>query len=115
MAGEHSRVLEEAVGGEAEVPRLEVIATDSSSEGDTRDWSRDDTGDQDEESGAVDPREFAWSYDFGPSTITVGRIRQLEALGYFAEAFAHELGEEVIPEPAADEAVVFEEFFAVGL
>jgi hypothetical protein len=37
MAGEHSRVLEEAVGGEAEVPRLEVIATDSSSEGDTRD------------------------------------------------------------------------------
>jgi hypothetical protein len=47
--------------------------------------------------------------------VTVGRIRQLEALGYFAKGSACEPGEEVILERAANEAVVFEEFFAVGL
>jgi hypothetical protein len=57
MAGEHSTVLEEVVGGEAEVPRPEVIATDSFSGEDTSDRSRDDIGDQDEESGTVDPCE----------------------------------------------------------
>jgi hypothetical protein len=45
MAGECSLVPEEVVGGEAEVPQLEVTATDSSSREDTRDRSRDDTGD----------------------------------------------------------------------
>jgi hypothetical protein len=89
--------------------------TDSSSGGDTSDRSRDDTGDQYEESGVVDPRESTRSYDFGPSIITVGCIRQLEALGYFAEGSAREPGEEVIPKPAANEAVVFEDFFVVGL
>jgi hypothetical protein len=91
--------------------RLEVDVTDSSSEEDTSDRSRDDTGDQDEESGNMDPRESLGSYDFGPSTVTVGRIRQLEALGYFAECSACESGEVVILEPVAGEAVVFEEFF----
>jgi hypothetical protein len=36
-------------------------------------------------------------------------------LGYFVEGSAREPGEEVIPELAADEAIVFEEFFDVGL
>jgi hypothetical protein len=57
MAGDHSPVPEEVVGGEAEVPRPEVTMTDSSSREDTSNRSRDDTGDQDEESGAVDPCE----------------------------------------------------------
>jgi hypothetical protein len=57
MAGEHSPVREEVVGGEAEVPRPEVTVTDSSSREDTSNRSRDDTGDQDEESGAVDSCE----------------------------------------------------------
>jgi hypothetical protein len=57
MAGEHSLVHEEVVGGEAEVPRPEVTATDSSFREDTSDRSRDDTGDQDEESGATYPHE----------------------------------------------------------
>jgi hypothetical protein len=57
MAGERSAVPEEVVGGEAEVPRPEVTMTDSSSREDTSDRSRDDTGDQDEESGVVDPCE----------------------------------------------------------
>jgi hypothetical protein len=48
-------------------------------------------------------------------TFTVGRIRQLEALGYFAKGSGPEPGEEVILELADDEAVVFKEFFAAGL
>jgi hypothetical protein len=75
MVGEHSPVLEEAVGGKAEVPQPEVAATDSSSGGDTSDRSGVDTSDQDEESGVVDPHQSEKSYDFGPSTMTVGRIR----------------------------------------
>jgi hypothetical protein len=75
MASDHSPVLEEVVGGEAEVARPEVTVTDSSSGGGTSNRSGDDTGDQDEESGVVDPRESAQSYDFGPSTVTVGRIQ----------------------------------------
>jgi hypothetical protein len=63
----------------------------------------------------VDPHESSWSYDFSPSTVTIGHIRQLEALGYFAKGSACELREEVIPELATDEAVVFENFFATGL
>jgi hypothetical protein len=39
----------------------------------------------------------------------------LEALRYFIEASTREPGEETIPEPADDEAVMFNEFFAVGL
>jgi hypothetical protein len=36
-------------------------------------------------------------------------------LRYFAEGDARAPGEETVPEPADDEAVVFEEFFAAGL
>jgi hypothetical protein len=115
MAGEHSLVLEEAIGGEVEVPRPEVTVIDSSFGKNTSDRSKDDTGDQDEESGVVDPCESSQSYDFGLSTVTVGHIRQLEALGHFAEGSAREPREEVIPKPATDEAVMFEEFFAAGL
>jgi hypothetical protein len=61
----------------------------------------------------MDPRESAWSYDFGASTITVGHIRQLEALGYFAEGSACEPGEEVVLNPADDESIVFEEIFSI--
>jgi hypothetical protein len=74
MAGEHSLVLEEAIGGEVEVPRPEVTVTDSSFGKDTSDRSKDDTGDQDEESGVVDPCESSRSYDFGLSTVIVGHI-----------------------------------------
>jgi hypothetical protein len=48
MAGKHSPVLEEAVGGEVEVPCSKVAMTDLPSGGDTSDRSGDDTGDQDE-------------------------------------------------------------------
>jgi hypothetical protein len=39
----------------------------------------------------------------------------LEALGYFIEGSAREPGEEVVPYPDDDEAVVIEEFFTAGL
>jgi hypothetical protein len=45
----------------------------------------------------------------------VGRIRQLETLGYLVEASTREPREETILEPADDKAIVSEEFFAVGL
>jgi hypothetical protein len=38
----------------------------------------------------------------------------MEALGYFVEGSACEPEEEVILEPVADEAVVFEDFFVAG-
>jgi hypothetical protein len=41
----------------------------------------------------------------------VGHIQKMAWLGYFAERTMWELGEEVIPEPVEDEAIVFEEFF----
>jgi hypothetical protein len=63
----------------------------------------------------VDPREYARSYDFGASSVTVGRIRQLESLWYFTEGYAHEPGEETASEPIDNEAIFFEVFFAVGL
>jgi hypothetical protein len=56
MAVELFSVLEEVVGGEAEVPWPEVTMTNSSSGGDTIDRSEDGSGDRDEESGVVDPR-----------------------------------------------------------
>jgi hypothetical protein len=50
----------------------------------------------------------------GASSVTVGRIRQMESVGYFTEGSAHESGEEIVPEPNSDEAVIFEEFFIAG-
>jgi hypothetical protein len=63
----------------------------------------------------MDAREAERSYDFGPSTVTISRIQQLEALGYFIKGHACEPGEEVVPDLGNDEAVVFEEFFVAGL
>jgi hypothetical protein len=63
----------------------------------------------------VDLHKLVQSYDFRMSSVTVGRIRQLESLRYFAKGSAHEPGEETVPEPNHDEVVVFEEFFMAGL
>jgi hypothetical protein len=50
-----------------------------------------------------------------PLTITVSRIRGMIDRGYFTEGMGREPGEETVPEPHPDEAVVFEEFFTIGL
>jgi hypothetical protein len=75
MASEHSPGFKEAVGGKAELPRPDVDVIDLSSRGDISERFGDDTGDQDKESGVIDPRESAQSYDFGPSIVTIGRIQ----------------------------------------
>jgi hypothetical protein len=115
MEGERSSVPEKIAAGKTKVFRLEATATGSSSRGDSGDGSGDGSDGHDEERGAVDPREAGHSYDFGPLIITIGRIRQLEALGYFIEGSAREPGEEVVPDPGDDEDAMFEEFFAAGL
>jgi hypothetical protein len=115
MEGNRSPVPEEVVTGEAEVSWPDATASGSSSGGDSGDRFRDGTDGHDEESGTVDLREVERSYDFGSATVTVGCIRQLEALGYFIEGSAHEPSEEVVPDPGGDGAVVFEEFFAARL
>jgi hypothetical protein len=115
MEGERSPVPEEIVASEVEVSRPEATATGSLSGGDSGDQSGDGTDGHDEESGTVDPRRSKQNYDFGPSTIIVGRIRQLEALGYFIEGSACEPSEEVVLHPSNDKAVMFEEFFAARL
>jgi hypothetical protein len=55
------------------------------------------------------------SFLFGPSSITVSRVHEIINIGYFAEGMGRERGEETVPEPHPDEAVVFEEFFSAGL
>jgi hypothetical protein len=52
---------------------------------------------------------------FGSLTIIVGKIKEMEEKGYFVkdEACAH--GAETMPEPRADETMVFEDFFVAGL
>jgi hypothetical protein len=118
MSEECSPLLD-VVGDVSEVARLdaarlELSASSSSSEDSSGGGSSEDAEAEIEKVVVVDPHESARSYDFGLSTITVGRIRQLEALRYFAEGSVHEPGEETVPEPADDEVVVFEEFFTAG-
>jgi hypothetical protein len=66
---------------------------------------------QEERSRVVDPNESSRSYVFGPSNLTVNRIQKLVSLHYFTEGDMREPREEVVPKPADDEVVVFEEFF----
>jgi hypothetical protein len=64
---------------------------------------------------SVDPCEFTWSYEFRASSVIVGRIHQMESLGYFTEGLAREPGKEIVPELNSDEVVVFEEFITAAL
>jgi hypothetical protein len=74
-----------------------------------------DAGSQSDGSDARAKNSRSWSLYFGPSTVTVCRIRSIIVNGYFANGMGHEPGEETVPEPRADEAVLFEEFFTDGL
>jgi hypothetical protein len=82
MASECSPAIEETAGaGETEVPRPKEMVIGSSSEDISGDGSGDGTDAQGEESETVDPRESSQSYDFGPLTVTIGRIRKLPLWG----------------------------------
>jgi hypothetical protein len=109
MEGECSHVIKE-VGAPnvTEVPHPEELVVSSSSGDSSSSGSKSDAAAQEEGSEAVDPCESSGSYVFGPSTV-------MFSLGYFAEGTVREPGEEVVPEPAEDEVVVFKEFFIAGL
>jgi hypothetical protein len=68
-----------------------------------------------EGSNAVDTSEASRRYVFGPSTVTIDRIRKMSSLHFFTEGDVQEPEEEVIPQPSDDEAMVFEEFFIARL
>jgi hypothetical protein len=97
MEGERSLIIA-IMGDMSKAPLLEASPASSSSDAS----SGGATSDVAEAEDAMDPRELVRSYDFGASLVTVGRIQQLESLGYFAEG-------------STCEETVFEEFFAAGL
>jgi hypothetical protein len=74
-----------------------------------------DAGSHSEADDNVDEGSRTRSHYFGQSTMMVSRIRGMIDSGYFVEGMGRELEQETIPEPNADEAVVFEEFFTAGL
>jgi hypothetical protein len=49
------------------------------------------------------------------STITVGKIKEMEEKCYFPEGEARAPGDETVQEPNGDKAVVYEDFFIAGL
>jgi hypothetical protein len=55
------------------------------------------------------------NYYFGPSMVTVSRVKGMVDCGYFTDGMARVPREETIPEPSANKVVVFEEFFTAGL
>jgi hypothetical protein len=119
MAGEGSPVLDVVEAVEADDPTEEVrpkeLSRSSSSDRSSNSGHESFTTSQVEESAAIDPDEASPSYIFDPSTVTVSCIHVMASLCYFAEGDAWAPWEEVIPEPADDESVVFEEFYATGL
>jgi hypothetical protein len=72
-------------------------------------------GSHSEDGDVVDDGACSRSFFFGPSTVIVSQIRGMIDSGYFAKSLSREPGEETIPEPNPNEAVVFEEFFTAGL
>jgi hypothetical protein len=55
------------------------------------------------------------TYNFGASTITLGRIKEMEEKGYFVEGKARTPGVKTVSEAKEDEAVLYEDFFVAGL
>jgi hypothetical protein len=54
-------------------------------------------------------------YYFGSSTITVGKIKEIEEKDYFLEGEARAPGAETMPELDNDKGMVYEDFFVAGL
>jgi hypothetical protein len=65
--------------------------------------------------GDFDEGPHTHNYYYGHSTVIVSRVRKMIDRGYFAIGDACVPGEETIPEPDSDKAIVFEEFFTTGL
>jgi hypothetical protein len=107
MEGEGSLVID-IVGDAPKGPLSETSTASSSSKASSSGAASDVV--ETEAEASVDPRELMWSYEFRASLVAVGRIRQIESLGYFAEGSARQPREEIILEPNFDEAVVLKSF-----
>jgi hypothetical protein len=59
--------------------------------------------------------ENSWTYYFGLSTITVGKIKEMAEKGYIPKGRPHAPGAATMSEPYNNEAVVYEDFFVGGL
>jgi hypothetical protein len=64
--------------------------------------------------GASDNAKLRTCY-FGSSTITIGKIKEMEERGYFLEGEGRAPGAETVLKPNGDVAVVYEDFFIAGL
>jgi hypothetical protein len=116
MECEDSPVIKEIRALDAmEVPRPEERAVSSSLEESSSSGHENATDTQEEESEVMDLSESSQSYFFGPSTVTIRRIHNMPSLHYFTKGDAPETGQEVIPEPVDDEAIVFGEVFTALL
>jgi hypothetical protein len=71
MEGEHSPILD-IVGDASKVPLPEPSMASSSSNASLGGMASDVPKAEAEDT--VDPHEFTWSYDFGDSSVTMGRI-----------------------------------------
>jgi hypothetical protein len=74
-----------------------------------------DTGSHSRAEGDYDEGFHTCRYYFGPSTVTISCNWEMIDQGYFAKYSGRAPGEETIPEPNSDEAIIFEEFFTAGL
>jgi hypothetical protein len=63
--------------------------------------------------GVLDDEKWPLFY-FGSSTIIIGKIKEVEGKGYFPEAKLTP-GVETVPEPNADDAMVYKDFYVAGL
>jgi hypothetical protein len=59
--------------------------------------------------------ENLWTYYFGSSTITIGKIKEMIEKCYFPKDGARAPRAETVPEPDNDEAMVYEDFFITDL
>lgn len=59
--------------------------------------------------------QMSKSWDFGPTLMTEGAMKQLESEGCFPKGKGRLPRGETIPHPEVDEAVVYKDFFACGL
>jgi hypothetical protein len=62
------------------------------------------------EKGASDNAKLQMCY-FRSSTITVGKVKEMEERGYFPKGEAHAPRAETMLEPNGDEAIIYEDFF----
>jgi hypothetical protein len=69
----------------------------------------------DSKDGGASDNENSRMYNFGASTVTLGHIKEMEERGYFADSEARAPGAKAVQELDNDEAVVYEDFFVVGL